>query len=1617
MALKSTHTYWALLVTFCLTIFTLSSSAEKVTYQGSWGSPGISLQKNDAQGVTIGFSIKEFDISSRSFNGETMQEIGLTGNFLPNAEGAPNLPVISRYVAIPQGSQAAIEIKRQRTETVSNIDMAPAPRIPLDTERGPLQYNKDLSIYSKNALYPQQPVIVSQPKKIRGVDVVLVSITPYQYNPVTKELVVIRDIEVNVNFTGGNGHFGEDRLRSRFWDPILKDNILNSESIQPIDYSARMAYQTSHRETGCEYLIIVPNDPMFSQWADTIKKFRTEQGILTKIVTLQEIGNNTTTAIENYINNAYNNWDIPPAAFLMMADHGTNAQTQIPAPIWDNYCVSDNLYADVDNDDLPEIAHARMTAQTAAHLQTMVTKFIEYETNPPTSADFYNKPITALGWQTERWFQICSEVVGGFWKNSLNKQPVRINAVYQGNPNSDPWSTATNTATVVNYFGPNGTGYIPATPQELGGFSGGTPSQVNDALNAGSFMLQHRDHGYEQGWGEPGYTSSNIPGLTNVGKLSYIMSVNCLTGKYNYSSEVFAEKFHRYTYNNQNAGAVGILAASEVSYSFVNDVFVWGMYDNMWTNFLPDYGALFEERDLIPAFGMCAGKIFLQQSSWPYNTSNKEVTYNLFHCHGDAFLDVYSEVPQQLTVSHNEVMLAGLSTFDVTANEGAFIALSANGEIIGTGVGTGSPVAIPVNTPAIGTVVKIVVTKQNYFRHTSSVIVISPENPYVVSTAVAINDPAGNNNQKLDFGETAFLSVTEENLGNTDSQNTLVTLNLTDPNITIVDNTENYGVVPAHQNVTVPSGFQVQVANNVPNGYTATVQATATNGTDTWVSNLALTCYAPALSVAGTIDIDDSQSGNNNGRLDAGETVDLIINNYNNGGATALNAIASLASSSGWITINSATYNVGDIAPLASPTAVFNVTAHPNCPAGLHIPINYTLTAGSYTLEHVYDLQAGIIVEDWETGDFTKFSWIAGGNQPWTITNVAPFEGTYSAKSGTINNSQTSQLILNFNVPADDTVSFYYKTSSEASKDKLRFYIDIIEKGQFSGITGWQQAKFPITAGSHTLKWIYNKDASGSAGSDCAWVDFIVLPSAPTTACMAGPDGYSCQGAPFQCQGEAINYNTVAWETSGTGTFSSQTILNPVYTPSAEDIAAGSVTLTMAATGISGTVVDNMLLSMQDPATANAGANGSTCQGASYFHSGASATNYNLLEWTTSGTGTFDNIHQLNPIYTPSAEDAAAGSVTLTLNAINQGCGTVTSSITLVVNPLPAPAITGETTVCQETQNVVYSTPYVTNNSYTWTVTGGEMTTGANPNEIAVTWNEAGTGTVSVAETTPFNCSTTAVADVVVNAVPQPEISGNVAPCAGETVTFTTPQVEGISYTWDAGAYNITSGQSTNEIQVYFDIPGTQNVMVTETDNVSLCSKSAVAAVSINIVPGTPEVPQGPDRADLYYVTSTDVTVTAVPYTAVYTWQISPAEAGTVANTDNNATITWSPSYRGNAEVSVKSGNGCGEGAWSPVKSIEVLNSTGIVEPGKNLGVIVTPNPNDGKFNLTIVTPGTSMIGYRIVNASGATLLEAHGLQSNGKYTQQMETHLTPGVYSIIVNTVNGQAVERFVVK
>jgi hypothetical protein len=902
-----------LLLGLSLMMLSGTGAAEVMTFEGSWGTPGFQLVSQRDDGVDIIYSMGSLRIEQMDIDGQPMQMLAISGVMLPNDEGAPNLPGLGRYIAIPRGAEARLEVLETRTQVLRNMDIAPAPPIPREGDDSPVVYTKDPAIYSANEDYPREPIAMSRPLKMRGVDAVIVGITPFQYNPVSKDLLVYTDVRVRVTFEGGEGSFGVDRYRSRHWEPVLRANLLNYSSLAEVDFGRRNAA----KQTGYEYVILVPDDPDFIAWADTIKHWRTLQGISTEVFTLTETGSSA-SEIESFINDAYNTWDIPPVAVLLLSDYPSSGKAYgITSPLWSSYCVSDNIYADVDGDDLPEMNFARITAQDAADLELMVNKFLGYERNPYTDAGFYDNPVCAGGWQTERWFILCSEVIYGFLANELGKSPVREYAIYSGVPGSE-WSTNANTYMIVDYFGPDGLGYIPATPEHLTDW-GANATRMNNDINSGCFIVQHRDHGGETGWGEPDYQNTHLDGLTNT-MLPFVFSINCLTGKYNWGSECFTEKFHRIEH-----GALGLIGASETSYSFVNDTYVWGMYDCMWPEFMPDYPAKGKNvgtDNLRPGFANVAGKYFLAASSWPYNPSEKTVTYHLFHLHGDAFTTFYSEVPQSLTVSHPGVLYIGATSFPVTADDGSVIALTVDGQIIGTADGTGSAVSVPITPQSMPGTMLVTVTKYNHYRYSQSVPVLPPEGPFVVHYKHTVDDDdvgssSGNGDGVINPGESIELfPFWVKNYG-VDTAFTVqgeLDLQVADPYITLVDTLDDYGAIAPDDSALGAAGYLFDVDMAAPNGHGISFVLHCTDGDSIWPSYFGEQVLAPILEYVDN-QIDDSGGGNGDGRLDPGETANMTITAKNVGGAAAAGIIGILVSLDPDLTVSTATASYPDLNP------------------------------------------------------------------------------------------------------------------------------------------------------------------------------------------------------------------------------------------------------------------------------------------------------------------------------------------------------------------------------------------------------------------------------------------------------------------------------------------------------------------------------------------------------------------------------------------------------------------------------------------------------------------------------------------------------------------------------
>ena len=104
------------------------------------------------------------------------------------------------------------------------------------------------------------------------------------------------------------------------------------------------------------------------------------------------------------------------------------------------------------------------------------------------------------------------------------------------------------------------------------------------------------------------------------------------------------------------------------------------------------------------------------------------------------------------------------------------------------------------------------------------------------------------------------------------------------------------------------------------------------------------------------------------------------------------------------------------------------------------------------------------------------------------------YEGVFTLRSDEIEDGGTAQVEVTRGF-ATGTISFRVRVSSEPTFDRLRFFVDGVEAGSWSGTSAaWQLFSVPVTTGTHTVRWSYEKDGSASIGQDAAWIDAVVLP-------------------------------------------------------------------------------------------------------------------------------------------------------------------------------------------------------------------------------------------------------------------------------------------------------------------------------------------------------------------------------------------------------------------------------------------------------------------------------------------------------------------------------------------
>lgn len=962
----------------------------------------------------------------------------------PNSylKGAPDLPFFTSAINIADQGSFKFEVISSEFELVENINIAPSKGSILrtvDPASVPFEYGR---AYQMNEFLPFELSDMSEPYILRDLRGSNLTIHPFAYNAVSNDLRVYTEIVVKIKFTSdasANELFTSKNNRIDEFESIYNNLFIN--------YKQSSKYTPVEEGTPGTILIICA-DGYEAAMADYIT-WKQEKGIPTEMVLMSAVGS-TNSQVETYIQNYYDTEDLTYVLLVGDADN-------IP-PMVVSGDDSDNAFGYVSGSDgYADIFVGRFSANSIADVETQVDRTIAYEKDMSTSDTWL-----------ENAFGSASNEGDGNGHDGGESDAAHIDNI---RPDMEGYGY---TVTHVNQ-------------------DGGSNAQISTVFNNGIGVGYYIGHGDTEMWVNTTYTNTEVNGLNNVKKLPFIWSVACVNGDFD-GNTCFAEAWLRATSSGSPAGAVAFLAAT-INQSWTEpmtgqDEMIDILVESYASNIKRTYG------------GISMNGIFLMIEEGGQGQNMADT----WTCFGDASLMVRTTTPEEMAISHLSTLSVGQTEFTVSCDvDDALVSLTKvvgdETVIIGTGFASGGSAIVTIDAFDSPGNMKVTVTAYNKVTYQEDVMVIVPDGPYVVATGYTINDAAANNNGAADYNETVMINQSLQNVGVAIATSVDVVASTSNINVTITQASASFGDIAIDATATENDAFTMQIADGIADQESAMIDLVITDGaSNEWESSYPILINAPNLAIE-FIAVDDSDTGNGNGTIDAGETVNIVVSVVNNGHATAEAGDVNLVCVNPNVTVNMLTLPVAELAVSTPVELEFEVVVDGDTPMGESICFDFDYIAGSYNAELNVCLAAGLQIEDWESNSFGSYAWDNTDVNPWTIVTDEVYEGTYSSRSGALTeDGGTSTLIINLDVLTADNVEFYKKVSSEPEEwdtmyDYLEFIVDGASKGKWCGEVDWSMESYAVAIGSHEFIWKYVKDGYLTEGSDCAWVDNIKLPA------------------------------------------------------------------------------------------------------------------------------------------------------------------------------------------------------------------------------------------------------------------------------------------------------------------------------------------------------------------------------------------------------------------------------------------------------------------------------------------------------------------------------------------
>ncbi len=256
---------------------------------------------------------------------------------------------------------------------------------------------------------------------------------------------------------------GADEIKTtfRFGDDVITPRrylvVAPTAISAPQNILADKPSDLQHPTQGADYILITHRD--FWQAAQRLADYRAGQGMSMAVVDVQDIydefngGLMSAQAIHDFLAYAYQHWPGPAPRYVLLMGDGTydmrhylpdTAPTYLPPNLifLDTLIgegASDNRYVTIVGDDnLPDMHIGRMPANTLDEANRMVSKTIDYETNP--TPDDWNRNVLFVTDDDDRgenFYELSDELADGYADPPDNTTkflpaPYRPHKIYAG---------------------------------------------------------------------------------------------------------------------------------------------------------------------------------------------------------------------------------------------------------------------------------------------------------------------------------------------------------------------------------------------------------------------------------------------------------------------------------------------------------------------------------------------------------------------------------------------------------------------------------------------------------------------------------------------------------------------------------------------------------------------------------------------------------------------------------------------------------------------------------------------------------------------------------------------------------------------------------------------------------------------------------------------------------------------------------------------------------------------------------------------------------------------------------------------------------------------------------